>query len=82
MSRHTRLTRGVSRTIASLTLGATLAAACTKPRPVAERPRRVLTPAETFVLTDMLRAVVEEGTAGSVRRLGRQFVGQWPIETQ
>jgi penicillin-binding protein 1A len=37
---------------------------------------QVLSPAEAFVLTGMLRAVIEEGTGGRARTLGRPVAGK------
>lgn len=46
------------------------------PMPEREAPREVLTPAEAYVLTSMLRSVVETGTATAARRLGRPVAGK------
>ena len=41
-----------------------------------EPARDVMTPAEAYVMTDMLRSVVTEGTGTPARRLGRPVVGK------
>ncbi len=46
------------------------------PLPTREAPREVLTPAEAYVVTSMLRSVVEAGTATAARRLGRPAAGK------
>jgi penicillin-binding protein 1A len=44
--------------------------------PPAEAPREPLTPAEAYVITNMLTSVVESGTAQAARRLGRPCAGK------
>jgi penicillin-binding protein 1A len=44
--------------------------------PAPEAPRDVLTPAEAYVVTDLLRSVVTEGTASKAQALGRPLAGK------
>ncbi len=46
------------------------------PLPAAEAPRDVMTPAEAYVLTNMLTSVVQDGTARRARALGRPAAGK------
>ncbi|MEM1414098.1 MAG: PBP1A family penicillin-binding protein [Myxococcota bacterium] len=46
------------------------------PLPARDAPRDVLTPAEAFLVTDLLTSVVEDGTAQRAQRLGRPVAGK------